>query len=71
MNERINFGIVGGHGAEQAVVSELSKSGNGRILIGGRDLARGKAVAAEYDSQVSAAHLDAQSLDDFCRQCSM
>jgi len=75
MNERINFGIVGGYGATgQAVVSELSKSGNGRILIGGRDLARGKALAAEYDSQVSAAHvdvLDAQSLDDFCRQCSI
>ncbi|HYL92278.1 MAG TPA: saccharopine dehydrogenase NADP-binding domain-containing protein, partial [Alphaproteobacteria bacterium] len=75
MNERIDFGIVGGYGATgQAVVSELCKSGNGRILIGGRDLARGKALAAEYDGQVSAAFLDVldtQSLDDFCRQCSV
>jgi len=59
MNERIDFGIVGGYGATgPAVVSELSRCGKGRILIGGRDLAKGKALAAEYDSQASAARLD-------------
>jgi len=75
MDRSVTFGIVGGYGATgQAVVSELSKSGNGGILIGGRDLARGKALAAEHGSHVSAVHLDvldARSLDDFCRQCSI
>lgn len=74
-SERDNFGIVGGYGATgQAVVAELSKSGNRRILIGGRDLTKGKALAAEFGSQVTAAHLDvldARSLDNFCSQCSI
>lgn len=55
-------------------MSELWKSCHGEILIGGRDLAKGKALAAEFDSRVSAAHLDvldARSLDDFCNQCSI
>jgi len=55
-------------------VSELWKSCEGEIQIGGRDLAKGKAFAAEFDSRVSAAHLDvldARSLDDFCGRCSI
>jgi short subunit dehydrogenase-like uncharacterized protein len=55
-------------------VSELCKSCDGELLIGGRDLAKGKALAAQIDNRPSAAHLDvldAQSLDDFCSQCSI
>jgi len=53
------FGIVGGYGATgRNVASELWKSWDGEILIGGRDLAKGKALATEFDSRASAAHLD-------------
>jgi hypothetical protein len=70
MSETVTFGIVGGYGATgRVVVSELWKSCHGEILIGGRDLAKGRALAAEFDRRVSAAHLDAldsRSLEDFC-----
>lgn len=60
MDYKITFGVVGGYGATgRVVVSELWKSCNGEILIGGRDLAKGRALAAEFDGRVSAAHLDA------------
>ncbi len=69
------FGIVGGYGATGRIVaSELWKSCDREILIGGRDLAKGKALAAEFDGRVSAAHLDildGHSLDDFCSRCSI
>jgi len=55
-------------------VSELWKSCDGDIVIGGRDLAKGKAVAAEFDNRVSAVHLDVldcSSLDDFCSRTSI
>ena len=69
------FGIVGGYGATGRIVaSELWRSCDREILIGGRDLAKGKAVAAEFDGRVSAAQLDildAHSLDDFCSRCSI
>src|SRR5271165_5783275 len=75
MSRTVTFGIVGGYGATGRIVaSELWKSCDAEILIGGRDLAKGKAVAAEFDSRVSAAHLDildAHSLDDFCSRCSI
>jgi saccharopine dehydrogenase (NAD+, L-lysine-forming) len=75
MSRNVTFGIVGGYGATGRVVaSELWKSCDGQILIGGRDLAQGKALAAEFDSRASAAHLDifdADSLDDFCSRCSI
>ncbi len=75
MTKRINFGIVGGYGATgSAVVSELLKSCGGEILIGGRDLTKGTALAAKLGRRVSAAQLDvldARSLDDFCGQCSI
>jgi saccharopine dehydrogenase-like NADP-dependent oxidoreductase len=68
MSRTATFGIVGGYGATGRIVaSELWKSCNGEILIGGRDLAKGKALAAEFDSRASAAHLDvldARSLGD-------
>ncbi|HYW42032.1 MAG TPA: saccharopine dehydrogenase NADP-binding domain-containing protein [Bryobacteraceae bacterium] len=71
----VNFGIVGGYGATGRVVaSQLRKSCDGEVLVGGRDLAKGKAFAAEFDSRVSAASvdiLDARSLDGFCSRCSI
>ena len=75
MSRPTAFGIVGGYGATGRVVaSELWKSCKGEILVGGRDLAKGKALASEFDNRASAAYLDvldARSLDDFCRRCSI
>jgi short subunit dehydrogenase-like uncharacterized protein len=56
MNRALTFGIVGGYGATgRVVVSELWKSSEGKILIGGRDLAKGTALAKELGNRVSAA----------------
>jgi saccharopine dehydrogenase (NAD+, L-lysine forming) len=75
MSRGVTFGIVGGYGATGRIIaSELWKSGDGEILIGGRDLDTGKALAGEFDHRASAAHidvLDAHSLDDFCSRCSI
>lgn len=56
------------------VVSELMKSCGDQLLIGGRDPARLKSLAAEFGDRVSAARLDvldASSLDEFCSRCSV
>ena len=75
MTQAATFGVVGGYGGTgRVVVSQLHKSCNGGILIGGRDLAKGNALAAELGSQVSAWRvdvLDSRSLDDFCSRCSI
>src|SRR5271169_2926909 len=75
MSRTFTFGIVGGYGATgRMVASELWKSCEGEIRVGGRDLAKGKALAAEFNNRVSAAYLDildAHALDDFCSQCSI
>jgi hypothetical protein len=75
MSRTVTFGIVGGYGATGRIVaSEFWKSCDGEILVGGRDLAKGKALAAEFDKRASAAHLDildAHSLDEFCSRCSI
>jgi saccharopine dehydrogenase (NAD+, L-lysine forming) len=75
MSRAVTFGIVGGSGATgRMVVSELWKSCAGEILIGGRDLAKGRALAAEFDSRASAVQLDVlddRLLNDFCCQCSI
>ncbi len=75
MSQSATFGIVGGYGATgRVVVSELLKSGDGELLIGGRDPARLKQLAAEFGSRVSTAHLDVldvSSLDEFCSGCSV
>jgi len=75
MSRTVTFGIVGGYGATGRIVaSELWKSSDGEILIGGRDLAKGQALAAEFDNRVSAVHLDVldpHSLDEFCSRCSI
>jgi saccharopine dehydrogenase (NAD+, L-lysine forming) len=75
MSGSVTFGIVGGYGATGRMVAfELWKSCDGEILIGGRDLDKGKALAAELDGRASAAQvdiLDAHSLDEFCSRCSI
>jgi hypothetical protein len=74
LNRSETYGIVGGYGATGSmVVSELFKKSTAQILIGGRDLEKGNALATKFESRVSAVHLDvldARSLDEFCRQCS-
>ncbi len=75
MSRTVTFGIAGGYGATGRIVaSEIWKSCGGEILIGARDLAKGKVLAAEFDSRASAAHLDildVDSLDDFCSRSSI
>jgi saccharopine dehydrogenase (NAD+, L-lysine forming) len=56
------------------VASELAKAACGEIVIGGRDVDRAKAVAAELGGRASAVRvdvLDAKSLDEFCGQCTV
>jgi hypothetical protein len=56
------------------VASELSKSGDAQILIGGRDFEKANRVATEIGGGVSAAQvdvLDLGSLDNFCAGCSI
>ena len=75
MSRTATFGIVGGYGATGRIVaSQLAKSCNCEILIGGRDLAKAKALAAEVDGRASAGQLDVlddRSLDNFCSRCSI
>lgn len=75
ISQAVTFGIAGGYGATGRIVaSELWKSCGAEILVGGRDLAKGNALAAQFDDRVSAAHvdiLDDHSLDGFCRRCSI
>lgn len=75
MTEKATFGVVGGYGATgRVVVSELWKSSAGRIVIGGRDPAKARALATEFDGRVATARvdvMDASSLDGFCSQCSI
>jgi saccharopine dehydrogenase (NAD+, L-lysine-forming) len=75
LSRRVKFGIVGGYGATgKAVGSELMKSGDGEILLGGRDEIKLKVAAAESGGRVSTACvdvLDAESLDQFCSRCSL
>ena len=69
------FGIVGGYGATgSAVASELHKSCDAEIVIGGRDLGKGKAFAEKFVNRVSAVRLDVfdeRELEDFCSRCSI
>jgi saccharopine dehydrogenase (NAD+, L-lysine forming) len=71
----VDFGIIGGYGATgKAVMSELLKSGDGEVLIGGRDGVKLKSAVADFEGRVSAAFVDvfdAQSLDQFCSRCSL
>ena len=55
-------------------MSELWKSSGGEILVAGRQLEKGKALAAQFDKKVTATSvnvLDNSALDAFCEQCSI
>ena len=71
----MTFGVAGGYGATgKAVVSELLKSADCEVLLGGRDRSKLNSAVAEFGGRVSATPvdvLDAQSLDEFCRRCSL
>ena len=73
MKPNITFGIIGGYGATGVVVAtELRKSTDGGILVGGRRVEKAQALASQFDGRVSPAYvdvLDARSLDDFCNRC--
>ena len=75
MRQPLRFGVVGGYGSTgRVVVAELLKSRDGEILVGGRDLDKGKALAAKFDGRITATQLDVcdeGSLDRFCEQCSI
>ncbi len=75
MPPRLTFGIVGAYGATgRTVASELLKSSESDLLLGGRDPAKLEPLAAELGSRVSSARLDvldARSLNDFCARCSI
>jgi len=75
MSHRVAFGVIGGYGATgRNAVAELWKSCPADILVGGRDASKASALSAKFDSRVSATRvdvLDASSLDDFCRRCSI
>jgi len=75
LSQNATFGIVGGYGATGRIVASLlSKSSGADLLVGGRDLARASAFAAQLGPQASAARLDVldeQSLGVFCSRCSI
>ncbi len=75
MNSSATFGVIGGSGnTGKAVVKELCGSTDRAILIGGRNLAKLEAVAAELGTGVSAIQLDVRdprSLEEFCARCSV
>lgn len=76
MQRSATFGVIGGSGSTgKAVAEEPRRSSTDRaILIGGRDLAKLHAVAAELGAAVSAIKLDVRdprSLEEFCGRCSV
>ncbi len=75
MSRPATFGIVGGYGATgRMVASALCRYSAAQILVGGRDLGKGKALAGEFESRASAVQvdvLDDRSLGDFCNRCSI
>jgi saccharopine dehydrogenase-like NADP-dependent oxidoreductase len=75
MNRSAAFGVIGGCGSTaKAVVKELLRSTDKRILIGARNLANAEAVAANLGVAASAVRVDirdARSLGDFCGRSSI
>jgi hypothetical protein len=58
MSRTATFGIAGGYGATgRAVAAELWKSCDGTILVGGRDTARTKSMAATFEKVAFMAEL--------------
>ena len=59
MKPNITFGIIGGYGATGVVVAtELRKSTDGGILVGGRRVEKAQALASQFDGRVSPAYVD-------------
>jgi hypothetical protein len=75
MSRDCAFGVIGGYGATgRVVVSELARSADAAILIGGRDLSRARDFAAKFGGRAQAGRLDIDdkaSLDAFCARCSI
>lgn len=75
MNYSATFGVIGGAGSTgKAVAMELRCSTDRAILIGGRNLAKLDAVAAELGAAVSGMRVDVRdprSLEEFCGRCSV
>jgi hypothetical protein len=75
MERDYTFGIIGGYGATgSAVATALLKSGDGQILVGGRDLNKTKQLTARNGGRTTAAKvdvLDARSLHEFRNRCSI
>lgn len=75
MNSSASFGVIGGSGSTgKAVAKELRRSTDKAILIGGRNLSKLEAVAAELGTGVSGIRVDVRdpkSLEDFCGRCSV
>jgi saccharopine dehydrogenase (NAD+, L-lysine forming) len=75
MNHSVTFGLIGGSGSTgKAVAEELRRSTDKAILIGGRNLAKLDAAAAELGAAVPAVRLDVhdpRSLEEFCGRCSV
>lgn len=75
MNHSATFGVIGGCGSTgKAVAKELRWSTDRAILIGGRNVANLKTVAADLGAAVSALRVDVRdprSLEEFCGSCSV
>jgi len=75
VNYSATFGVIGGAGSTgKAVAMELRRSTDRAILIGGRNLAKLDAVAAELGAPVSGMRVDVRdprSLEEFCGRCSV
>lgn len=75
MSTTATFGVIGGYGSTgEAVARELMRSTTEPILIAGRDAAKARVKASELGARVSGGPVDVrdpQSLDAFCRRCSI
>lgn len=75
MKSSAAFGVIGGSGnTGKTVAMELRRRTDRAIHIGGRNLAKLDAVAAELGAAVSAIRLDVRdprSLEEFCDRCSV
>ena len=73
MNRCATFGVIGGSGSTgKAVASELRRSTDRAVLIGGRNVSNLKTVAAELGAGVSTLRVDVRdprSLEQFCESC--
>jgi saccharopine dehydrogenase (NAD+, L-lysine forming) len=75
MSQRARFGVIGACGATgTAVVTELLRSGDGEVLIGGRDGTKLDSAVRSFGGRVAALPVDvfdAKSLNEFSSRCSL